>query len=258
MPHLKHVPKHSIRTTPKKPEPCLHWVPNRPGMPPRTPSPQPTPPRTTSPAPTHHSVDSVDTVDFILESPLYDHPIGPLKKPLYDHPGGPMEGPIYNRPAGPMEGPIYEIPAGPKLWGSILYAPPHIFVPTHSITLQINNVLRCPEPNVPPCDPHLLSMEWHEVLWNTSFWYRLHRANVQCQDPLQFSNFNWINDRSTKIRSSIYISFPDDDTHIILEHVEETLSGIQHIARKCDIFNPQISWEIINSTPISAASSSAT
>ncbi|PCH36772.1 hypothetical protein WOLCODRAFT_167109, partial [Wolfiporia cocos MD-104 SS10] len=85
-PHLHHVPKHTLHINPNRPEPRLHWVPNRPETPPRTPSPQPTPPSTASPALTHHSVDSVDTVEFLLKPPLYDYPIGPLKKPLYDHP----------------------------------------------------------------------------------------------------------------------------------------------------------------------------
>ncbi|PCH40538.1 hypothetical protein WOLCODRAFT_150592 [Wolfiporia cocos MD-104 SS10] len=81
-PHLKHVPNCSTHTAPKKPELCLHWVLNCPETPPRTPSPQPTPPRTSTPTPTHHSVGSIDTVEFLLQPPLYDHPIGPLEKPL--------------------------------------------------------------------------------------------------------------------------------------------------------------------------------
>ncbi|PCH38843.1 hypothetical protein WOLCODRAFT_158381 [Wolfiporia cocos MD-104 SS10] len=256
-PHLKHIPNRSIRVTPKKPELRLHWVPNRPETPPRTPSPQPTPPHAASPTPTHHSVDSVDTVEFLLEPPLYDHPIGPLKKPLYDHPAGPMEGPLYNQPTGPMEGPIYPLPAGPEPWVSDFYAPPHHFIPTHSVTYQVNNVLRRPSLTCDPFDTFNLSMEWYEALRNTMFWYRLHRANVHNQERFNFSNFNWVQPQTTKIRSSIHISFCDDNTDIILNNVIETISGIQHTACKRDVFNPQISYEIVDDTPILTASTSA-
>ncbi|PCH35659.1 hypothetical protein WOLCODRAFT_156360 [Wolfiporia cocos MD-104 SS10] len=222
------------------------------------PSPQPTPPCTVSPTPTHHSIDSITTNDFLLDPPLYDHPIGPAEELLYDHPAGPMEGPIYDQPGGPMEGPIYPYPAGPKYWDNPLYPPPHPLIPTHSITIQVNNVLQCVSPNCEPYNAHLLSMNWYEALTNTSFFYHLHHLNICETTHIAFSNFTWINDWSTKIHSSINISFCDDNSNVITNQVIESIEILQACTRKCDVFNNQISYKTVNDTPVLAASSSAT
>ena len=190
----------------------------------------------------HCTADSDDTVNILLEPPLYNHPIGPLEGPIYPYPAGPLERPTYDSPIGPLERPLYAEPAGPHPHPSTantvisiradptdsFQAIPNLYTPStesleqshrdimtdaNRVTIRVNG-LECHEyPNSILFNPHDVISDFIEQLSETSFYRRIFELPFNINTHTAHWNENV---QSWKTCTFLTFTFSDDKHFTVL------------------------------------------